>query len=51
MDAMGRNRYQRYQAEGYDGLAHRGHQLQQFWSKIPQQVRNDIVELVLIEPE
>ena len=37
--------YQRYQTEGYEGLANRGHQPKQFWNKIPQQVADEVVLL------
>lgn len=43
--------YGRYQAEGYEGLANRGHQPKQFWNKIPQQVQDEVVELALEQPE
>lgn len=43
--------YHRYQTEGYDGLANRSHQPKQFWNKIPQQVRDEIVDLALAQPE
>ena len=43
--------YQRYQELGYDGLANRGHQAHRFWNKIPQQVRDEVVELALEKPE
>jgi len=43
--------YERYQTDGYDGLADRGHTVRRFWNKIPQQVRDEVVELALAEPE
>lgn len=43
--------YSRYQAEGYDGLANRGHTVRQFWNKIPQQVKDEVVEMALAAPE
>jgi putative transposase len=43
--------YHRYQEEGYEGLADRGHTARRFWNKIPQQVRDEIVEIALAEPE
>ena len=43
--------YERYQTDGYDGLADRGHTVRHFWNKIPQQVRDEVVELALAEPE
>ena len=43
--------YHRYQEEGYDGLADRGHGARRFWNKIPQQVRDEVVEMALAEPE
>lgn len=35
--------YRRYQAEGYEGLANRGHQ--------PKQVQNEVIQLALEQPE
>ena len=43
--------YHRYQEAGYDGLADRGHTVRRFWNKIPQQVRDEVVEFALAEPE
>ena len=43
--------YGRYQEEGYEGLADRGHGACRFWNKIPQQVQDEVVELALQEPE
>lgn len=43
--------YQRYQAEGYDGLASRHPQARRFWNRIPQQVKAEVVQQALAEPE
>lgn len=43
--------YQRYQTDGYDGLADRSHSAHRFWNKIPQQVRDELVDMALAEPE
>ena len=43
--------YSRYQTDGYDGLANRSHNARQFWNKIPQQVKDEVVELALETPE
>lgn len=43
--------YGRYQAEGYDGLANRSHSARRFWNKIPQQVKDEVVEMALDQPE
>ncbi|HET6443969.1 MAG TPA: DDE-type integrase/transposase/recombinase, partial [candidate division Zixibacteria bacterium] len=43
--------YQRYQREGYEGLANQSHAALRFWNKIPQQVKDEVVELALAEPE
>ena len=43
--------YQRYQEDGYDGLADHKHTARRFWNKIPQQVRDEVVDLALAEPE
>lgn len=43
--------YQRYQAKGFAGLANQSHAARRFWNKIPQQVKDEVVELALAEPE
>ena len=43
--------YQRYQRQGYEGLANQSHAALRFWNKIPQQVKDEVVELALAEPE
>ena len=43
--------YQRYQAEGVKGLEPRPAQRRQFWNRIPEPVRQEIVELALAQPE
>jgi len=41
--------YKRYQAEGYDGLAHRS-VTQTVWNQIPDQRREQVVEVALEYP-
>lgn len=43
--------YQRYQTDGYDGLTNRSHAARRFWNKIPQQVKDEVVDMALAEPE
>jgi transposase InsO family protein len=43
--------YERYQEEGLDGLINRKPQQQQFWNKIPQTVREQIVDLAITHPD
>jgi len=43
--------YQRYQADGAEGLTDRYPQRQQFWNKIPQQVRERVVDIALEHTE
>jgi putative transposase len=43
--------YQRYQAEGVQGLEPRPTQRRQFWNRIPEPVRSQVVELALAQPD
>ena len=43
--------YDRYVAEGYDGLADRKPGPQQFWNQIPDEVRLQVVDLALERPD
>lgn len=43
--------YRRYLEDGYEGLADRQPQRQQFWNQIPQQVREHVVEVALEHTE
>lgn len=43
--------YQRYLAAGYDGLAPRAAQKQQFWNRIPDSVREHVVDVALEQTE
>ena len=43
--------YQRYQHAGYDGLANKSHNARQFWNKIPQQVKDEVIARALETPE
>lgn len=43
--------YAHYQAEGYDGLVDRQPQPRQFWNRIPDGVRDQIVQVALDHPE
>ena len=43
--------YQRYQEAGYDGLANRKTAPRQFWNRIPESVRDQVVKLALQQPE
>lgn len=43
--------YQRYQAQGYDGLAERKPGPRQFWNHIPQAMRQHVVEVALERPD
>jgi RNA-directed DNA polymerase len=43
--------YRHYQTDGYDGLAdHRSHS-RQFWNRIPDAVREQVVQIALAHPE
>ncbi len=43
--------YQRYAEDGYDGLAPRQPQRQQFWNRIPDSVREQVVDVALEKTE
>ena len=43
--------YQRYQAQGYDGLASQTSNQHQFWNRIPDSVREHVVEVALEKTE
>ena len=43
--------YRRYTERGYDGLAARQSQQQQFWNRIPDQVREQVVAVALEQTE
>jgi putative transposase len=43
--------YDRYQAAGYDGLADQKPGPQQFWNRIPDSVRQQVVEVALERPD
>jgi len=42
--------YQRYQAAGYDGLHNESCQPRRFWNRIPDSVREHVVEVALAQP-
>ena len=43
--------YQRYQEGGYDGLTDQKPAPRQFWNRIPESVREHVVEVALEQPE
>ena len=43
--------YDRYREAGYDGLVDRQPQQHQFWNRIPQAVREQVVQIALEHPE
>jgi putative transposase len=43
--------YKRYQEAGYEGLANRKPQARQFWNRIPDEVRQQVVEIALVHTE
>jgi putative transposase len=43
--------YDRYLADGYDGLADRKTGPRQFWNRIPDEVREGVVEVALARPD
>ena len=45
------NWYGRYRDQGYDGLAPKARVRNSYWNRIPDKVRNEIVELALEVPE
>ena len=43
--------YAQYERDGLDGLADRSSQPRQFWNRIPQAVRDQVVQIALQQPE
>jgi len=43
--------YQRYQYEGHDGLADLKPRARQFWNRIPDMVRDQVVKIALEHPD
>jgi putative transposase len=43
--------YERYREAGYDGLVDRQPQQRQFWNRIPQSVREQVVQIALKHPD
>jgi putative transposase len=43
--------YRRYRENGYDGLANRKSSPKKFWNRIPDQVKQQVVEIALEHPE
>jgi putative transposase len=43
--------YRRYREHGYDGLANRKSSPRKFWNRIPDQVKQQVVEIALEHPE
>jgi putative transposase len=43
--------YERYLEAGYDGLVDRQPQQRQFWNRIPQSVREQVVQIALAHPD
>ena len=43
--------YQKYQEDGYEGLAERKFSPRQFWNRIPDIVRDQVVRIALAHPE
>jgi transposase InsO family protein len=43
--------YSRYREFGYDGLANRDPNPRRFWNKIPQEIKEQVVEIALQNPE
>ena len=43
--------YLRYQEEGYEGLAPKNPNRKQFWNRIPDRVRSQVVDLALEQPD
>ena len=42
--------YRRYRESGYDGLAYRKSSPRKFWNRIPDQVKEQVVDIALAEP-
>ncbi|MFC1543557.1 IS3 family transposase [Candidatus Neomarinimicrobiota bacterium] len=57
LEALGINRstfykwYRRYLEHGYDGLADRRPSPRKFWNKIPEEVKEQVVQIALEQPE
>ncbi len=43
--------YQRYESDGYEGLANRSPNAQRFWNKIPESEKKQVVKIALEKPE
>lgn len=43
--------YEQYQRDGMDGLADQSSQPRQFWNRIPDSVRDQVVQIALQHPE
>ena len=43
--------YQRYQEDGYDGLAEKKPRAKRIWNRIPEEVKEQVVDLALSHPE
>jgi putative transposase len=43
--------YERYREAGYDGLVDRQPQQRQFWNRIPESVREQVVQIALAHPD
>jgi transposase-like protein len=43
--------YQKYQEDGYEGLANRKFKPRQFWNSIPCIARDQVVQITLAHPE
>jgi putative transposase len=43
--------YQKYQEDGYDGLADKRPKARRFWNRIPEEVKEQVVDLALSNPE
>ena len=45
------NWYKRYREEGYDGLVDRNPGTRRFWNKLPEEVRENVLQVALEHPE
>ena len=45
------NWYKRYREEGYDGLEARNPGTRRFWNKLPEEVRENVLQIALEHPE
>ncbi len=43
--------YQKYQEDGYEGLANYKFSPRQFWNRIPDTIRDQVVQIALAHPE